>query len=142
MVQESRKRKTDMAGRTARLRLSDACLIYPPAKLKGHRLGGTMKIVASITSTKFLAEITVEEMEFLAGKQVGYKGNYWYERNIPVGTEFNIVKAFGQIHRNDNRRKEIETVRKTLEGVLNGLDIVDRFIDEPKTEETPAEIPA
>jgi hypothetical protein len=94
-----------------------------------------MKIVASISSTVFLAEITVKEIEFLAGKQVGYTGNYWYDRNIPVGTTFDIVKAFEQIHRSDNRRKEIESVRKTLEGVLNSLDIIDRFIDEPKVEE-------
>lgn len=98
-----------------------------------------MKIVASISSTVFLAEIGVSEIELLAGKRVGREGNYSYERNIPVGTTFDIVKAFKQIHRSDNRRKEIESVRKTLEGVLNSLDIIDRFIDEPKDVETQTE---
>lgn len=83
-----------------------------------------------------MAELSLQEIDYLAGRKIGEEiGYYGNERKISSGTKFDIVKAFGQIHRNDQRRDDIVTVRKTLEGVLNSLDIIDRFIEEPKAEE-------
>lgn len=98
-----------------------------------------MKIVATISTRMFLAEITPEEIDFLAGRRIGRQGDYSYERVIPSGTTFNIDKAIQQVHRNTQRKREIETVRKTLEGVLNSLDIIEPFIDEPKAQEPATE---
>jgi hypothetical protein len=95
-----------------------------------------MKIVATVSGSSFLAEISAEEVKFLAGKKIGYEGNYSYEQRIPSGTTFDIVGAFAQIHRNNNRKREIESVRATLLGIINGLDLISPFIEEPKQEET------
>ena len=91
-----------------------------------------MKIIASVDNFRFIAELTAQEIDFLAGKQIGTKEGYYNGRMITAGTTFNIVQAFNQIHRNNTRKREIETVRKTLEGVINTLDIIDPFIEEPK----------
>ena len=99
-----------------------------------------MKILANIDNRTFIAEVTIREIDFLAGKKIGSDNGYYAtERDITAGTTFNIVKAFDQIHRNEQRRGEIVTVRKTLEGVINSLDIIDRFIEEPPVE-PPAEV--
>lgn len=97
-----------------------------------------MKIIASVNEYEFIAQLSKQEIDFLAGKRIGYDEGYYGHRKINAGTTFDIIKAFGQIHRNDQRRNDVETVRKTLEGVLNSLDIIDRFIEEPKTEEEKA----
>ena len=99
-----------------------------------------MKIVGTIDTDKFLAEVTVEELDRLAGKKLGTEGNYSWQRIISTGTTFDIVKAFDQIHRNNQRKQEIEVVRKTLEGVINSLDIIEPFIEEPKVEVVPVEV--
>jgi hypothetical protein len=100
-----------------------------------------MKIVGSINGSNFLAELTYQEIKYLAGKEIGYEANHqsYGQRTIPSGVTFEITKAFEQIHRNDQRKKEIDTVRKTLEGVINSLDIIDPFIEEPKVEEPAGE---
>ena len=101
-----------------------------------------MKIIARSGVRKYLAELTVEELNYLAGESIGkpfggYYSNDDYE--IKIGTTFNITKAFEQIHRNKQRKGEIITVRKTLEGVINSLDIIDPFIEEPQDKEPEAE---
>lgn len=99
-----------------------------------------MKIIANIDNRRFIAEVSTQEIDFLAGKKVGEDNDYsGLNRAIVPGTTFNIVKAFNQIHRNNQRKSEIETVRRTLEGVINSLDIIDRFIEEPPVE-PPAEV--
>lgn len=99
-----------------------------------------MKIIANIDNRRFIAELSTQEIDFLAGKKIGSESGYYStERNISAGTTFNIVKAFDQIHRNKQRKGEIDVVRKTLEGVINSLDIIDRFIEEPPVE-PPAEV--
>ena len=95
-----------------------------------------MKIIATVGDGNFLAELDYQEIDYLAGRTVGSKGQYYsYDRTIKTGTTFNIVKAFEQIHRNNQRKGEIETVKKTLQAVLAGLEMVDSLIEEPKTEE-------
>jgi hypothetical protein len=98
-----------------------------------------MKILAKSGPRTYLLEAASEEIDFLAGKQI-CKDSCGQE-NQPqhvLGTKFNIVDAFVQIHRNNNRKKEVEAVRRTLEGIINGLDLIGPFIEEPKPE-TPAE---
>ena len=99
-----------------------------------------MKIIAKTGEYTFLLEASADEIDRLAGKQIGKAGAYSWQRDIPFGTEFNIIKAFDQIYRNGQRKREIETVRKTLEGVINSLDIIDPFIEEPQDKEPEAEV--
>lgn len=104
-----------------------------------------MEIIAKSSSNNFLAKLTTQEIDFLAGKQVGKGiGGYYSneDRSIPSGTKFDIIKAFTQIHRNDQRKNEIITVRKTLEGVINSLDIIEPYIEEPKDAESVVEVTA
>ena len=93
-----------------------------------------MKIIAKQRYNTFLIEATDEEINRMAGKEVVQRD--YQNQALPwaIGSEFNVIKAFDQIHRNNHRKKEIETVRKTLEGVLNSLDIIEPFIEEPPTE--------
>jgi hypothetical protein len=94
-----------------------------------------MKIIATIDGGTFIAELSVQEIDFLAGKTIGDKGYYDHNRTIRSGTTFNIVKAFEQIHRNNNRRHQIENVKQTLKMLLIGLEMVDPLIEEPKPED-------
>jgi hypothetical protein len=102
-----------------------------------------MKIVATVGDGKFLAELSYQEIDYLAGKKIGSDDGYYsYNRKISTGTTFNIVEAFDQIHRNDQRKREIESLRATLKAILVGLDMIGPLIEEPKTEEKTAEITA
>jgi hypothetical protein len=99
-----------------------------------------MKIIAKSSTRSYLLEATSEEVDKLAGRNV-CRGNYGDEKDIlyVLGTEFNIIEAFAQIHRNDNRRAQVENVRQTLNAMLVGLDMIEPLIEEPKIEETKAE---
>jgi hypothetical protein len=99
-----------------------------------------MKIVGTIGSQDFLAQLSAQEIDFLAGKRVGTtEGRYDPIRAIRTGTTFNIVKAFEQIHRNDRRKSEVERLRATLKAILGGLDMIEPLIEEPKVEEPAGE---
>lgn len=98
-----------------------------------------MKIIGKSGRATFIVEATAQELDKLAGRQLGWS-DYSNEQFMTMGTEFHIEKAFSQIHRNKQRKQEIDTVRKTLEGVLNSLDIIEPFIEEPKVEEPAAEV--
>jgi hypothetical protein len=100
-----------------------------------------MKIIGTIDSQNFLAEISAQEIDFLAGKRIGtIEGRYDRIRAISTGTTFNIVKAFDQIHRNNQRKSEVESLRATLKAILVGLDMIEPLIEEPNPpEEKPAE---
>ena len=66
-----------------------------------------MKIIATVDNRKFIAELSLEEIDYLAGKKIGEdKGYYGNERTITSGTTFNITKAFDQIYRNGQRPAE------------------------------------
>jgi hypothetical protein len=98
-----------------------------------------MKIIAKAGANTFLAQLTTQEIDLLAGKQVGEGiGGYYRneDRKIPFGTTFNVVPAFQQIHRNDRRKSEVESLRATLKAILVGLDMIEPLIEEPKTEDT------
>ena len=99
-----------------------------------------MKIIGTIGDGNFLVEATFREIDYLAGRTVGsQQGYYSSNRNIQTGTTFNIVKAFEQIHRNNQRKSEVESLRATLKAILVGLDMIEPLIEEPKVEETAVE---
>ena len=100
-----------------------------------------MKVIAKSGTNTFLLEATWQEIDFLAGRQIGFGPEGYHDRGIYFGTTFDITKAFQQIHRNDQRKQEINVVRKTLEGIINSLDIIGPFIEEPKIE-TPEPVSA
>jgi hypothetical protein len=92
-----------------------------------------MKIIATVGNGNFLAQLSFQEIDYLAGKTVGdASGYYSSDRKIATGTTFNITSAFGQIHRNDQRKQQVATLRQTLELMLKGLDMVEPLIEEPK----------
>jgi hypothetical protein len=96
-----------------------------------------MKIIATVGDGSFIAELSYQEIDYLAGKKIGdATGYYSSDRKIRSGTTFNIVKAFEQIHRNDRRKNEVESLRATLKAILVGLDMIEPLIEEPKVEET------
>jgi len=95
-----------------------------------------MKIIATVNSRNFIAELSISEIDYLAGKKIGEEKVYYgNERSVTTGTTFNIVKAFDQIHRNDERKKQVEYLRATLNAMLVGLDMIEPLIEEPKVEE-------
>jgi hypothetical protein len=102
-----------------------------------------MKIIGTIGDGNFLVEATFREIDYLAGRTVGsQQGYYSSDRKIQTGTTFNIVKAFDQIYRNNQRKSEVESLRATLKAILVGLDMIEPLIEEPKPEEKAAEVTA
>lgn len=102
-----------------------------------------MKIIAKSGNRSYIVEATSQEIDFLAGKSIcGGKFGEEKDPNYILGTQFNIIQAFDQIHRNDKRKEEIERVRQALTFALNGLDMVGPLIEEPKPEEKETEIQA
>jgi hypothetical protein len=102
-----------------------------------------MKIIAKSGPFRFIAEITAEEIDFLAGKTIGQGVGGYYKnegREISAGTTFNIVEAFNQIHRNEQRRNQVVTLKQTLELMLKGLEMIDPLIEEPKPQEPVVEV--
>ena len=93
-----------------------------------------MRILGTINDQSFIAQVSTQEIDFLAGKQIGSSKGYYGERQICAGTTFNIVEAFNQIHRNDKRKREVESLRATLNAMIVGLDMIEPLIDEPKLE--------
>jgi hypothetical protein len=81
-----------------------------------------------------LVKATAEECDQLAGKTISFSGNYSWDRSIVLGTKFDITAAFSQIHRNEKRKEEIDMIRKSLEGAINNLDLVQNFLTEPQPE--------
>jgi hypothetical protein len=96
-----------------------------------------MKIIAKSGTKLFLAELTAAEIDYLAGRKVGAGVGGYYQnedREIKPGTTFNIVPAFVQIHRNDQRRAQVQNVRDALTAMLTGLDMIEPLVEEPKPE--------
>ena len=98
-----------------------------------------MKIIAAKDEYTFIAELSVQEIDFLAGKKIGEQIGYYNGRKIASGTTFNIVKAFEQIHRNDNRKEQVAQIRQMLKAMVIGLDMADPLIEEPVPEYEPVE---
>lgn len=101
-----------------------------------------MKVIARVDAGKYLVEATLQELASLADRKIHTdehdpEGSYQSSRRdcIKIGTEFKISNAWAQIHRNDKRKAEVQTVRKQLEAVITQLDMIEPFLDEPKPEE-------
>ena len=100
-----------------------------------------MKIIATVGNGTFIAELSYQEIDYLAGNKIGDSSGYYsHDRKILAGTQFNIVSAFQQIHRNNKRKGEIETVKKTLQAVIAGLEMIEPLIEEPKQQESSTEV--
>lgn len=100
-----------------------------------------MKIIATVGDGTFIAKLNYQEIDYLAGETIGDSSGYYSsDRKIRSGTEFNIVKAFQQIHRNNQRKGEVDTVKKTLQAVLAGLDMIGPLIEEPDQREISKEV--
>lgn len=95
-----------------------------------------MKVIAKSGTTSYILEATSQEIDFLAGRDV-CKARFGEEKDPAyiLGTQFNIIPAFDQIHRNERRKEEVERIRQALTFALNGLDMVGPLIEEPKPEE-------
>ena len=100
-----------------------------------------MKIMAKVREGEYIYILSAraQEINLLAGQMI-CEAEY-DDPQMPsiIGTEFNIVKAFDQIHRNDRRKSEVESLRATLKAILVGLDMIEPLIEEPKPEEASAE---
>ena len=101
-----------------------------------------MKIIAKIREGQYLLEATGTEIDLLAGRKV-VRGDYGDDRSIEyvVGTQFNIVAAFSQIHRNATRKEDVIRLRQLLNALMVGLDMTEPFIEEPKPPEPAEEQP-
>ena len=96
-----------------------------------------MKIIAKTGDATFLLEATADEIDRLAGKKIVRTPNQYesWKKEVFFGTEFAIIPAFDSLYRNNQRKREVETLRATLKGMLNGLDLIEPFIEEPKVED-------
>ena len=98
-----------------------------------------MRILATVDNRQFIAQLSIQEIDYLAGRKIGSDKGYYGVREISAGTTFDIVAGFGQIRRNERRLQDVETLRKGLQGMLAGLDMMTPFIEEPKTQKMEAE---
>ena len=96
-----------------------------------------MKVVAKTGDATFLLEATADEIDSLAGKKIGNHGpsDYSWIRHINFGLEFDIIPAFDSLYRNNQRKKQVDSLRATLNAIIVGLDMVEPLIEEPKLEE-------
>ena len=69
-----------------------------------------MKIIAKTGEYTFLLEASADEIDRLAGKQIGKAGAYSWQRDIPFGTEFNIIKAFAAVNKTPIAAGEISRI--------------------------------
>jgi len=99
-----------------------------------------MKVIGKSGTRKYLLEATSEEIDKLAGRSV-CQGSYHDERQIEyvLGTEFKVIDAFDQIHRNERRLAQVQNLRDTLSSMLTGLEMAEPFIEEPKPEQAAGE---
>ena len=108
-----------------------------------------MKIIGT-TRSGFLLDATAQEISALAGAQYrqvcrGYDNDYLTiyseecsqenTNKLHIGDEFAISAAWEQIHRNKEREREIELIKKSLECAIHNLDMTVPFLKEtPKVE--------
>ena len=99
-----------------------------------------MKIIGKAGAKIYILQATSEEIDYLAGRCI-CKGQYSDDRQMEyvLGTEFKIIEAFDQIHRNERRKAQVKSLRDTLNAMLTGLEMSEPFIEEPKPEDKPAE---
>jgi hypothetical protein len=92
-----------------------------------------MKVIAKCSSRTFLVEATAEELDALAGRKIGDDTNRWdnNSRNNAVGQTFNICEAWRRLNRDTRRKKEVALIKPNLQHMINGLDMLEPFVDEP-----------
>lgn len=103
-----------------------------------------MKIIAKTGDATFLLEATADEIDRLAGKKIGNNGpsDYSWIRHINFGLEFDIIPAFDSLYRNSQRKKQVDSLRATLNAIIVGLDMIEPLIEEPKPEDREVEVKA
>jgi len=89
-----------------------------------------MKVIASTSGSHYLVEASADELNRIAGKQLT-EGGYYNNDAIRIGTTFDIRKGWERINAYAARPREIQTVRKTLEGVLQQLEFVEPLMQVP-----------
>ena len=94
-----------------------------------------MKVIAKTAFRTFLVEASVEELDALAGVKVGSDDYHGYQnhREIVLGTTFNICEAWRRLHRDAQRKNDVEIVRQQLQALILGLNIIGPLIEEPET---------
>lgn len=94
-----------------------------------------MKVIG-LTSGGCIIEASIQEVSSMSGVKFR-NGSYDYSSNpiMEVGREFNVMEGFRQIHRNEQRQREIATVRQQLTAIITQLDMVEPFMKEPKLQE-------
>ena len=99
-----------------------------------------MKVVAQTGGKTFLVSCTAEELDALAGGKIGTEYGC-YERRDCLNVEFKVCSAWNRLNRDDRRLSEVKAVRKQLLNIIEGLDIIEPFIEEPEIE-TPEPVSA
>ena len=99
-----------------------------------------MKIIGKAGARIYILQAASEEIDYLAGRCI-CKGQYGDDKQMEyvLGTEFKIIEAFDQIHRNERRKAQVKSLRDTLNAMLAGLEMSEPFIEEPKPEDKPTE---
>ena len=90
-----------------------------------------MRIFGKTAKREYILTATENEVEQLAGKTMSDP----YGGGIPIGTTFNVTSAIQQVYRNDRRKEQVETIRKSLEAAITCLDMAVPFLEEPKVPE-------
>lgn len=97
-----------------------------------------MKVIGSTSGARYLVEATVDELNMIAGSDISEganSGGYHAKQTIRIGTNFAISKGWELINAYNRRKREIATVRKALEGVLQTLEFVEPIMQEPEEAE-------
>jgi hypothetical protein len=91
-----------------------------------------MKVIAKTHAGYYMVEAHESELEQIAGKSINNVGGYYRNESIAIGTKFDVQKAFQHITAYNSRPREITTVRKTLEGILLQLELIEPIIQSPE----------
>jgi hypothetical protein len=95
-----------------------------------------MKVIAQTGKKTFLVACNAEELDALAGRTIGDSYGYT-ERHNCLGISFDICAAWTRLNRDTRRRDEVNAVRRQLQNIIEGLDVIGPFIEEPPKIETP-----
>ncbi len=89
-----------------------------------------MKIIAKSSERVYLLEASSDVIDSLAGRLICRRSDYNHEqreRRSVVGTEFAIVPAFQQIHRNSERKEQIERLREIRRTYIPRAGMLKQF---------------
>lgn len=97
-----------------------------------------MKIIA-VTKSTIILEASPEEVDRLAGKTFARDDHYYRPNQDAIGTEFAVMEAYDQIHRNKCRIDQVNNVLESIELIKAHLKMQIPFLKEPESETTPQE---